>query len=352
MSFYFDDSTLQPCGGAKYSALVQRYGGTIRESSGADYTVINIEDDKSDPNDPTILWLYEVVDLILQRTNDIKDLPPPSHGNEGANTAEVAVVDLGSDSEDEDSIENGDVDPPNATNELKAELYHCLTASNLSGPFATYGMVDGAANPGLIVRGLGTARLPLSERDAVALLRMKGVGTTKLAKEARFEIDEFSLENPAWALAVSKLLERIAQDLVLQGSNLPKASLAHLRLIGQSESSVSCEEDVMQSDRTTNLRLCLPSAHTGGKRRMIFQDETHLHDTESTSKFETSFAAWHADVHETCSPITSGYKLELCYNMSEDPGLADAPVEQTASRLIANKQNSRKSSIAGPVCRH
>lgn len=61
------------------------------------------------------------------------------------------------------------------------------------------------------------------------------------------------------------------------------------------------------------LVISLPSAHEGGELLLTHGNETKT--ISLCSEFAMSWAAWYADVLHEVKPVTSGYRLDLTYNL-------------------------------------
>lgn len=61
--------------------------------------------------------------------------------------------------------------------------------------------------------------------------------------------------------------------------------------------------------------VVLPSQFTGGVASLSHGALSTAYDTSATSLSETSVLAWYTDVTHSITPITSGYRLALAYNL-------------------------------------
>ena len=105
---------------------------------------------------------------------------------------------------------------------MKTKILDCLSDVNASGSFACADSLNCPA-PGLTISGLGTIGLPLSLRDAEAIIKVahksafgKGTKTIideKVRKCLELDPTQFELQNPAWAREIPKLAARVAQEL-------------------------------------------------------------------------------------------------------------------------------------------
>jgi hypothetical protein len=95
-----------------------------------------------------------------------------------------------------------------AMDDLVGAIHHCLSDVQTDGSFAVFSPLDNAPNPGIYLKNGGVVGLPLSERDALAIVAAsheapfgKGEQTiidTSVRKTWELSPDDFELRNPAW----------------------------------------------------------------------------------------------------------------------------------------------------------
>jgi hypothetical protein len=61
--------------------------------------------------------------------------------------------------------------------------------------------------------------------------------------------------------------------------------------------------------------IILPSMFTGGSLKLSHARESAIVDGAPHSLFATHVAAWYTDVHHSVSPVQSGYRVALSYNL-------------------------------------
>jgi hypothetical protein len=86
--------------------------------------------------------------------------------------------------------------------------------------------------------------------------------------------------------------------------------------------------------------ILLPSMFTGGSLKLSHARESTIVDAAPHSLFSTHVAAWYTDVYHSVSPVQSGYRLALSYNLihtnapSLKPTLAGMSVEAQELRHV------------------
>ena len=127
-----------------------------------------------------------------------------------------------------------------AITKTRSQLRDCLENVH-DGRFATSGALPNAANPGIFVQGVGLMGLPLSSRDAEAVIdtvhtervQAKYLASTVSLPTGSWNLmpAQFEIQNPVWQETLAEAIEKTAGALGLktQTQNI-KAELAHLRI--------------------------------------------------------------------------------------------------------------------------
>ena len=110
--------------------------------------------------------------------------------------------------------------------ETKSQLLRCLSRVNDTASFATFAACPLAANPGIVIEKTGSVGLPLSDRDAKAIIEVShrapfGRGSetvvdTDVRKTWELNADQFQLVNPAWQETLGNITERVQVELGLR----------------------------------------------------------------------------------------------------------------------------------------
>jgi hypothetical protein len=109
----------------------------------------------------------------------------------------------------------------------KKQLAECMQNVEKSGEFAFAGKSIVTVNPCISVKGISGIGLPLSDRDADAVIATShqapfGKGTetridTNVRKTWEITADYLDIKNPAWKLQIENLLVLIAAKMGLKG---------------------------------------------------------------------------------------------------------------------------------------
>lgn len=107
--------------------------------------------------------------------------------------------------------------------QIRKDLGLCLKYIQPFGTFAIFETLQEAPNPGIFLRNGGTVGLPLSDRDAEALVAAshqapfgKGEQTiidTSVRKTWELSAADFELKNPAWPAFLDRVVSKVAAGL-------------------------------------------------------------------------------------------------------------------------------------------
>ncbi|WP_397569163.1 2OG-Fe(II) oxygenase [Schlesneria sp. T3-172] len=204
------------------------------------------------------------------------------------------------------------------------ELERILNSLGESSRFATSGQLP-AVLPGLEVDGFGSVGLPLAAVEAKRLIQQaeqapygRGEETivdTDVRRVWQFEPTQFRLKNTDWATQIETAVEQIRRDF-----GLDQKISAHLYklLVYEKGSFFAPHRDTEKIARMfATLVVCLPSLHEGGSLIVQHDGQTETIDFGGTaSEFQTRFAAFYADCQHEVTPVTSGFRICLVYNLS------------------------------------
>ncbi|KAI9781115.1 MAG: hypothetical protein M1816_002473 [Peltula sp. TS41687] len=240
-----------------------------------------------------------------------------------------------------------DADSTKASAVIKRQLRARFSAQKAGGTFATSGVCPDAVNPYLHVRGIGTVGLPLSERDAKAVIEVShqapygkgGETIVDTAVRRTFELnsDEFDIRNAAWPGFLNGVLKKVSDGLGVVGGPAAIDARPYKMLLYEEGAMFKAHKDSEKEDRMFGtLVICLPSKHEGGAVRVKHGGETKILRTDKTSEFDTSFLAWYAhlinanhlkfsgtaliyaryaDVNHAVETVTEGYRFVITYNL-------------------------------------
>ncbi|RDW89730.1 hypothetical protein BP6252_01762 [Coleophoma cylindrospora] len=232
------------------------------------------------------------------------------------------VVELSSPpSDDDESIMSYDGDTL-----LAEDLERCLASIRSSSSFAFFSALDRAPNPGLSLKVGGTIGLPLSDRDADAIVSVArqapfGKGTETVVDETvrkTWEVapSDFELRNPAWPAFVREIVTKVSAGLGVTSYGAGVHAELYKLLLYDKGAMFKPHQDSEKAPRMFGtLVIALPSEHQGGQLVATFLGQTMTFETSEISAFDYSCLAWYSDVMHEVKPITSGRRLALTYNL-------------------------------------
>ncbi len=230
-------------------------------------------------------------------------------------------------------------------NEIKQAIADYLDAV-ADGSFATSGSLPDAVNPGLYLKGVGKIGLPLSERDAKAIISIsREAPASEIAgenidgserKTCGVEADQVEFRNPRWSKTVQNAVSESVKQLgVLGGESKVRADL-HKMVIYEGVASPGTEYDSNAVfSRFGTLVITLPSKHEGGEAVVRLGNQKRTLSITEPREFSYSYIAWYADADYSVKPVNSGYRLVLTYNLIHQTG--DIKAARPSSVLNNNR---------------
>ncbi len=180
--------------------------------------------------------------------------------------------------------------------------------------------------PGLEVRGLGPIGLPLTKTQARELIKVcrqapfgKGTETvvdTSVRRSWTLEPDQFRLTNPKWDDLVASITKDVQEALGLEGHKL-SAELYELLLYEKGGFFLPHRDGEKLHRMVATLAIVLPGVHEGGE--LIVSHAGRREEivfAGAASGHELSYAAFYADCQHEVSPVKSGFRLILTYNLA------------------------------------
>ncbi len=225
-----------------------------------------------------------------------------------------------------------------------------LTSLGESSQFAASGGVTPVL-PGLEVKGAGSIGTPVTAAEAKRLIEIanqapygRGEETivdTSVRRVWQIEPARFSLRNPAWSAHIDAIVDRVKQEF---GINHTVAAKLYKLLVYEKGSFFTPHRDTEKTPGMfATLVVCLPSRHQGGTLIVQHDGQTKKIDFGGPdAEFKTHYAAFYADCEHQITPVTSGFRVCLVYNLAivrtkrqpSAPRTADA-VEKAAQLLEA-----------------
>ncbi|TFK65122.1 hypothetical protein BDN72DRAFT_824875 [Pluteus cervinus] len=239
------------------------------------------------------------------------------------------VIELTDDSnESEEDRKEGQSDEEDMSDgeDLRADIEEALGQLDFQGTYALSHTFSESPNPWLHVEGIGLVGLPLSERDANAVIAAAsqapfGHGSqTVVDKTVRhtweIEPQRLSFKNPKWGSFINEtVLKLVCDGLGVAFSATSVSCELYKLLLYETGSHFLPHQDTTKSPGMfATVVVVLPSQFAGGAVSVSHSDKTKVFDIAPNSML-TSILSWYTDVVHGVAPVTSGYRLALSYNL-------------------------------------
>lgn len=193
------------------------------------------------------------------------------------------------------------------------------------GSFAFQKSYQDFPNPCLSVEGLGQIGLPLSSRDAKALITecsqapfgqgTKTIVDTTVRKTWQLDASKVSFEHPNWVDFIRKVLCEACEGLGVNSISQPVGELYKL-LLYEPGSHFKAHQDTEKSPGMFGtMVIILPSKFTGGDIHLKHAESSKIFKCSSNSNFNISVLSWYTDVFHEVKTIDTGYRLALSFNL-------------------------------------
>lgn len=210
--------------------------------------------------------------------------------------------------------------------------------------------------PGLEVEGAGSIGLPVSAEDARRLIAVAdqapyGRGTetivdTDVRRVWQIEPSRLALRNPGWDAQVDAMVKAATQRFAIGGE--VRHELYKL-LVYESGSFFAPHRDTEKTPGMfATLVVCLPSQHEGGA--LIVEHEGRTERVEfggPESEFRMGYATFYADCRHEITPLRSGYRVCLIYNLALDHA-GPQPSAPQSSGAVAAAASALRALFASP----
>ncbi len=195
----------------------------------------------------------------------------------------------------------------------------------------------------LEVTGAGLVSLPVRAPQAKKLIAvarpaMFGRGEETLTDTSvrdTWEItpDRITLGGPGWTALMNDALEHFRDELGLPPATRLRAEPHSMLVYGKGQFFLPHQDSEKDDAMVGTLVVSLPSAHTGGELVVSHAGESKAY---RASKQELTFVAFYADCRHEVTPVRSGHRVTLTFNLlssSQTPAQAVGPVTQLADCL-------------------
>ncbi|KAG9238196.1 hypothetical protein BJ875DRAFT_437669 [Amylocarpus encephaloides] len=228
------------------------------------------------------------------------------------------------------SPEGSEPDMTRKIEEIVEDLHECLTNITGTGSFALFEALPNPPNPGILLNEGGCVGLPLSDRDAQAIVAA--------SHEAPFGKGDQTIVDKA-APYVDAITAKVSIGLGVDANGKGVSAHLYKMLLYDEGAHFKPRQD---SEKTpgmfATLVVALPSKHEGGEVRVSHAGETRVFETSKFSDYNASFLAWFSDVTHEVKPVISGHRLVLTYNLvhrSLGPRDLSASSDSTGAKLGA-----------------
>ncbi|MFM9963868.1 MAG: 2OG-Fe(II) oxygenase [Planctomycetaceae bacterium] len=207
---------------------------------------------------------------------------------------------------------------------VSMELLEVLKGLGDSAAYCATGTV-GAVLPGLHVEGVGDVGVPVSAEDAKRLIKQAAQAPYGRGEETvvdpnvrrvwQLEPSQFALRNAEWKSSLALIVEAVRQEF---GIAQKVESQLYKLLVYEQGSFFAPHRDTEKAERMfATLVVCLPSKHEGGTLIVSHDGQTKRIDFGGeASRFQMQYAAFYADCQHEITPVTSGYRVCLVYNLA------------------------------------
>jgi hypothetical protein len=208
--------------------------------------------------------------------------------------------------------------------DAKQALENLLGSLGESAQFVTSGSLTPVL-PGLEVKGVGSIGSPVSEADAKRLIAKatqapygRGEETIvdpKVRRVWQIEPAQFELRNPDWNAHLTTIVDAVRRDFGIHQKVSPKL---YKLLVYEKGSFFAPHRDTEKTPGMfATLVVCLPSRHEGGTLIVKHEGQTNPIDFGGKdSEFKTHYAAFYADCQHEITPVSTGYRICLVYNLA------------------------------------
>ncbi|KAJ7187180.1 hypothetical protein C8R46DRAFT_285837 [Mycena filopes] len=262
-----------------------------------------------------------------------------------------------SDDEDENEVEQKPLIAPST--DIKEDFEAALEEGfEFDGVFAysqRYAIGD-ALNPCLNVDGLGAVGIPLSEREARAIIAVTLTGdcanTTGIWE---LPAEKIRFSNPAWDTWIQKTAGAAASTALTAYTDA-SPSFALKKLVVQETSAHTTHYKEPIDDDESNVKIgdfivVLPSTFEGAQLQLRHAGQTKSLNFSHQSGLSTSVIAAYSGVEHTLSAVSSGYRLSLVYDIVQPVTHAEfrptLPEMQGATQKLHNIMLSWKQDATG-----
>ncbi len=179
----------------------------------------------------------------------------------------------------------------------------------------------------LEVSGVGPVRLPLRAPLAKKVIAVARPARFGRGEETRADAsvrdtweltpDQFTLDGTGWPALLDSALEYFRDELGFPRGSRLRAEPHSMLVYGKGQFFLPHQDSEKDDAMAGSLVMSLPSAHTGGELIVEHAGESIAY---RASKEELTFIAFYADCRHQVTPVRSGYRATLTFNLLADAG--------------------------------
>ncbi|KAJ7722655.1 hypothetical protein DFH07DRAFT_971838 [Mycena maculata] len=235
--------------------------------------------------------------------------PLPTTTSSAGNVFSDFESDEENENEDENEVEHKPLIAPST--DIKGDFEDALQDGfEFDGTFAfsqRYGI--GAPNPCLNIDGLGTVGIPLSERDARAII----------SACAPMPSEKVHFDNPAWDAWIQKTAGVAATTALNANTGANPSFTLKKMVIHETGSHISRHKEPITDDpaetKIGDLIVILPGLFQGAQLQLSHAGQAKSLNFAHQSGISTSIVAAYSGVEHTLAGVTAGYRLSLIYDI-------------------------------------
>ncbi|MGD0560375.1 MAG: 2OG-Fe(II) oxygenase [Streptosporangiaceae bacterium] len=217
----------------------------------------------------------------------------------------------------------------------RERLARLLDGKDSARPFSAQFLAP-AGSLRVEIEGVGQLKLPVTPAQARKLIQRarpasfgRGEETlTDVSVRDTWEItpDLVTITTTGWPA----LLDNIRDDLGLPPRTRLSAELHSMLVYGKGQFFLPHQDSEKDDDMVATLVLTLPSKHTGGELVIHHNGESDIHRAHPS---DLSFAAFYADCRHEITPVKSGYRVALTFNLLAQQEPTEGGPDQEVSDL-------------------
>lgn len=175
--------------------------------------------------------------------------------------------------------------------------------------------VSGVGPVSLPVRAPLAKKLIAVARPAMFGRREETLTDTDVRDTWELTPDQITLGGPDWAAVLNRALEDLRDKLGLPQTAHLRAELHSMLVYDKGQFFLPHQDSEKDDAMVGTLVVSLPSAHTGGELVIDHAGESTAY---RASKQELTFVAFYADCRHQVTPVRSGYRVTLTFNLLSD----------------------------------